>query len=82
MGRARHHFHCTDGRELVIDREGVPMRSEARIWSHAVKVAQDAMASCGGRFDWSGWIVDVHDGAGRRVMTLAFRDVPDVALAA
>ncbi|AWN40501.1 DUF6894 family protein [Methylobacterium durans] len=75
MARGRYHFHCTDGREALFDLDGVVLRNDLRIWEHAVGVALDAMASCGGRFDWSGWIVDVHDGRGRRVLILAFADI-------
>ncbi|GJD97841.1 DUF6894 family protein [Methylobacterium iners] len=82
MSRGRYRFHLTNGREALIDREGTLLRSEARIWSHAVAVAQDAMGSCGGRFDWSDWLVDVHDATGRRVLILAFADVGDLAMAA
>ena len=74
MNRARRYFHCTNGRELAIDREGVAMRSEDRIRSHAARVVQDAMASCGSSFDWSGWMVDVHDANGRRVLQLDFAE--------
>ena len=82
MARGRYHFDCTDGREALFDLDGIVLRSEARIWAHAAGVALDGMASCGGRFDWSGWIVDVHDGKGRRVLTLAFADVQAEAQAA
>lgn len=82
MSRGRYRFHLTNGRDALFDRDGTLMRSEARVWSHAVAVAQDAMESCGSRYDWSGWIVDVHDGRGRRVMLLSFSDVPEVAIAA
>nr|WP_257791934.1 hypothetical protein [Methylobacterium durans] len=33
------------------------------------------MASCGGQFEWSGWMVDAHDGRVRRVLMLAFADI-------
>ena len=75
MSRAWRYFHCTNGRELAIDREGVAMRSEDRVRSHAAKVVQDAVASCDGSFDWSGWMVDVHDANGRRVMLLDFAEI-------
>ena len=57
----------------------VAMRSKDRVRSHAVKVVQDAMASCAVSFDWSGWMVDVHDADGRCVLLLEFAESVDAA---
>lgn len=32
------------------------------------------MGRCAGRLDWSAWLVDVHDAAGRRVLILMFEE--------
>ena len=40
------------------------------------------MESCGGPLDWSEWIVDIHDGKGRRAGMLTFTDVRDERQAA
>lgn len=40
------------------------------------------MERVGADLDWADWIVDVHDGQGRRVLVLPFRDVAVRARAA
>ena len=78
----RYRFHCTDGEHAVIDRAGRWVRNPEQIWSHAERVAREVMSSCGGKLDWSGWIVDIHDGKGRRAGMLNFIDVRDERRAA
>ncbi|MGU3539947.1 DUF6894 family protein [Methylobacterium sp. A54F] len=75
MGAERYRFHCTDGRDAVFDRIGKRLKNAEMAYAQAESMAREMMAGCGGRLDWSGWIVDVHDAAGRRVLTLDFRDV-------
>lgn len=78
----RYHFHLTDGREAIFDTDGERVNDTNGVWSHAERKAQDAMASCRGSLDWSDWIVDVHDAAGRRVMLLDFAEVREERMAA
>ncbi|WP_447666832.1 DUF6894 family protein [Methylobacterium sp. A54F] len=68
-------FHCTDGVHAILDRTGRRLRGDAQVYAEAERAARGVMASCGGRLDWAGWIVDVHDAAGRRVLTLDFAAV-------
>lgn len=75
MAAERYRFHCTDGRHAVIDRVGKRMANPLLIWSHAERIARAMMAGCNWRLDWSEWIVDVHDTAGRHVGTLGFAEV-------
>lgn len=75
MPAVRYRFHCTDGREVIVDRRGRFLRNVELIWLHAERVAHEHMASGNGKLDWAGWIVDVHDQKGRHALTLAFADV-------
>lgn len=68
-------FHCTDGRTLVLDRDGEEVRAGskglqlafARFAAHAVRDRHPE------RGDWSGWRVHVVDGAGREVALVPFQ---------
>ncbi|GJE42058.1 DUF6894 family protein [Methylobacterium soli] len=82
MPADRYRFHCTDGRHAVFDRTGKRVADPLLIWGHAERVAREVIQSCGGRLDWAGWIVDVHDSKGRHVGTLDFKDVRDERQAA
>ncbi|GEP04261.1 DUF6894 family protein [Methylobacterium oxalidis] len=77
MTARAYRFHCTDGHVAIIDAHGVRVPSEAQLWTFAEQAARLAMERVGRGLDWSDWIVDVHDSGGRRVLTLAFRDVRD-----
>lgn len=75
MPAVRYRFHCTDGREVIVDRRGRFLSNAELIWVHAERVAHELMTSGNGKLDWSNWIVDVHDQKGRHALTLAFADV-------
>ena len=74
MQAGRYRFHCTDGEHAVLDHAGRYLRARDSLYVEAAKAAQAVMTSCAGRLDWSTWIVDVHDAAGRRVFTLDFHE--------
>ena len=82
MSAERYRFHCTDGRDAVFDRIGRRIQDPALIWTHAERVARTVMEGSTGPFDWSGWIVDVHDANGRRVGMLGFTDLREAQQAA
>ena len=75
MAAGHYRFHCTDGQHAVLDLAGKRLKDNGLVHAYAERTALEVRASCGGRLDWSGWIVDVHDGEGRRVLILAFSDV-------
>lgn len=81
MGARTYRFHCTDGHAVVID-SGRTVGDESQLWHQAEQAARHVMERYGRALDWTDWIVDVHDAAGRRVMMLAFRDVRELDLAA
>ena len=82
MPAGHYHFHCTDGEHAVLDRNGKYLRTRDDVHAAAARAARGVMESCGGRLDWSDWIVDVHDVRGRHVLTLAFNDAQMVRQAA
>ena len=74
----RHYFHCTDGRDLVLDTRGVALRGSATALQvacarHAADVLQ---AATPGLEDWSGWQVCVVDEAGFQVAVVPFEGEP------
>ncbi|MDB5647501.1 hypothetical protein [Methylobacterium sp.] len=75
MAVQTYRFHCTDGHVAIIDPTGIAIADRAQIRTYAADAARFAMERVGATLDWSDWIVDVHDGGGRRVLILAFRDV-------
>ncbi len=75
----QHFFHCTDGRSLVVDRDGELVRAGskglqlafARFAAHAVRDRSPA------REDWSAWRVHVVDEAGFEVAVVPFEGTPE-----
>lgn len=63
-------FHCAGPEDAVIDLRGCRLPTLAQVRAHADRVALALMES--GHSDWTRWIVDVHDGDGRRVLVRAF----------
>ncbi|GJD35443.1 DUF6894 family protein [Methylobacterium aerolatum] len=66
-------FHCVGPEDAVFDRRGCRLPTLAQVRSQADRVAL-ALMERGGTADWTRWIVDVHDGTGRRVLIRAFAD--------
>jgi hypothetical protein len=59
-----HFFHCTDGIDLVIDREGQAIDRFEEILSRAQAVASALMGALPGYEEWAGWSVHVYDELG------------------
>ena len=71
-----YHFHCTDGYDLVIDKRGKKLRSDADIEAQARAVARRVMGerrSGAAPWLWAGWLVCVHDDIGEQVAVISFR---------
>lgn len=68
----RHHFHCTDGRELILDPRGRPMRADDDIRKQAEAVARRLMSEVLISADWSRWMVCIHNDLGEQVDVLSF----------
>ena len=75
QSQSPYRFHCTDGHMAIIDPTGLAIADRTQVRFHAVEVALHAMERVGAQLDWSDWIVDVHDGQGRRVLVLPFREI-------
>ncbi|CAM2789925.1 hypothetical protein JHFBIEKO_4916 [Methylobacterium mesophilicum] len=67
-------FHCTNGHDLVADRQGKRLPTWALMRVHAERVALDVMLSSPPR-DWSAWTVEVYDASGWHVVSKPFTDV-------
>ncbi len=74
----RHYFHCTDGRDLVLDPRGVPLREDAPALQVACArhAAEALRAAAPGLDDWSAWQVCVVDEAGFQVAVVPFEGEP------
>lgn len=83
-------FHCVGpGGDATFDLRGRRLPTLAQVRAHADRVALALMEA--GDADWTRWFVDVHDGAGRRILVRPFsqarhrpeigRDNPDQDLA-
>lgn len=67
-------FHCVGpGGEASFDLRGRRLPTLAQVRAHADRVALALMES--DESDWTRWIVDVHDGGGRRVLVRSFTQV-------
>ena len=67
----RFYFHCSDGVDLVLDREGVEIEaSDVLRW--AVRAAERLIRALPSYDGWSAWTVSVHDERGSLVETLPF----------
>jgi hypothetical protein len=67
-------FHCVGpGGDASFDLQGRRLPTLAQVRAQADRVALALMESR--EADWTRWIVDVHDGKGRRVLTRAFTEV-------
>lgn len=74
MRAGTYRFHCTGGEHAVLDPRGRYLRARDDLRAEAARAAHAIMNRVAGRLNWSDWIVDVHDAAGRRALTLAFTD--------
>jgi len=68
----RHHFHCTDGRELILDLRGRSMRADGDIRKQAEAVARRLMTEVLISADWSRWLVCVHNHLGEQIDVVPF----------
>ena len=68
---SKFYFHCSDGVDLVLDREGVESEaSDVLRW--AVRAAERLIRALPSYDDWPAWTVSVHDERGSLVETLPF----------
>jgi hypothetical protein len=67
-----HYFHCTDGKDLIIDRMGRRTRSKREVEPLAFSVAGELMRNAPDAVDWSDWLVSVQDRKGSMVAVVPF----------
>jgi hypothetical protein len=68
---SRLYFHCSDGSDLVLDREGIEVEGSGVLW-WAWKAADRLMTALPTYDGWSAWTVFVHDQRGCLVDTVPF----------
>jgi len=68
---AKHFFHCTNGVDLVIDGRGQDA-DDYNLDLIAQEIADRMVRALPAAFDWSAWIVSVHDAGGRQVALVPF----------
>jgi hypothetical protein len=64
-------FHCSDGHDLVIDREGTEADGSDILWC-AIQAAERLMHSLPNYQEWASWVVAVHDERGCLIDTVPF----------
>ena len=67
----RFYFHCSDGVDLVLDREGVESEPSDVLWL-GMRAAERLITALPSYDDWPAWTVSVHDERGSLVETLPF----------
>ena len=68
---AKHFFHCTNGVDLVTDARG-QNANEYNVDLIALEIADRMVRALPASFDWSAWVVSVHDADGRQVAVVPF----------
>ena len=68
---ARHFFHCTNGIDLVTDGRGQHADSYS-IDLIAQEIVERMVRALPASFDWSAWVVAVHDAEGHQVAVVPF----------
>ena len=68
----RFYFHCSDGVDLVLDREGVEIEASDVLWLGMRAAERLIRAALPSYDDWPAWTVSVHDERGSLVETLPF----------
>jgi hypothetical protein len=68
---ARHFFHCTNGLDLVTDGRGQDA-DDYNLDLIAQEIAERMVRALPASFDWSAWVVSVHDADGRQVALVPF----------
>ena len=76
-----HYFHCTDGADLIVDREGREAGDGKELIGRARDVAGEIMRAVPDFHEWEDWAVHVYDGRGEVAIVpfgeaLAERDGP------
>ena len=62
---AIHHFHCTDGADLIIDREGRVTAGLDEVYGAAREAAERLVRALPSYADWSNWMVCIYDELGQ-----------------
>jgi hypothetical protein len=68
---SKFYFHCGDGVDLVLDREGIEIAASDVLW-WALRAAVRLMSALPSYDDWSAWTVSVHNERGSLIESVPF----------
>lgn len=69
---AVHYFHCTDGKNLILDQTGRRTHSRRELGAVASLIADEVMKTIPGPVDWSRWLVSIQNRKGSMVAVIPF----------
>jgi|SRR3954447_13069649 hypothetical protein len=69
---SKYHFHCTDGRDFVLDGEGVEIVAEGDLLWLASRAAARLISELPDFDGWSEWVVAIYDEHGHQLDTVPF----------
>lgn len=75
MAVSVHYFHCTDGADLIVDRQGREAREADGVLGRAREVAAEIMRAVPAFREWENWAVHVYDAQGE-VAIVPFAEPP------
>ena len=67
----KYYFHCSDGADLIVDRQGLESTKPELLWT-ALRTAAGLMSELPSYDGWSDWVVAIHDERGSLVETVPF----------
>ena len=67
----KYYFHCSDGYDLIVDREGRELRGSDLLWT-ALDAAARLMSELQTYDGWADWVVAIHDERGSLIDTVPF----------
>jgi len=76
-----HYFHCTDGVDLVVDREGQDISSARELACSAKAAAEAVMQAVPSYEEWEAWAVYVYNERGQVAIVPFLPGIEDAAFA-
>lgn len=65
------YFHCSNAREVLIDRCGTAVWDLAEAHDHAVRIVRSLVMAPNSN-DWRGWLLHVRDDLGAEIFVMPF----------
>ncbi len=75
--RSRYYFNLTDGHEVIPDEIGIEVSDDRSALIHAFEAVEDLRREADtSPSEWVGWRLNIMDGSGRLIHSLALDDPP------